>query len=116
MVRIGEVRERLEKYLAGAESLEDFAYWLSRASSSIPYNADPELFDFVAAILNIVQVNFDGYLDRDSLQLELAKLRDPAEVKKISVEFVFDEAHPLVKPDDLRSVVNSLVASVSVAA
>lgn len=108
MVSISEVQKRLEGYLAGAESLEDFAFWLSSESSSIPYNADAELFDLIAAINNIVQVNFDGYLDSASLKNELSKLRDQNKVQEFEIQFVFDDPpRQSIKPDDLRPAAKS---------
>lgn len=88
-----EVQKRLADYLAGLESLENFANWLSRESSSVRYN-DSDLFDLVASVLNRVEAYFDGNIDRHELRKGLAPLSARQELKReMSFVLVYTLSH-----------------------
>jgi hypothetical protein len=102
MLSIGEIRERLESFLAGNESLAAFADWLSIESSRMRYDDDAELRKLALSILNRIDVFVDGYIDDASLRNELLRFAKPDEVQAVELRFTFDDVPDqliLIKPD-----------------
>lgn len=93
MINEHEIRERLASYLDGKESVNDFANWLSRESTSIRFHDDAG-FDLAAPIQIGLDEFFDGIIDEQLLQNELRNLIQPGRVQERNVEFWFDDLAP----------------------
>jgi hypothetical protein len=107
MINEHEIRERLVSYLDEKESVNDFANWLSRESTSIRFDDDAE-FDLAASIQNNLEVYFDGIMDEPSLRNELRSIVE-SKVQEHEAQFVFDDLPASsLKPDVKRSVNSSV--------
>ncbi len=107
MMSENEIRERISRYLAGNESVNDFANWLSRESSSVRYQ-DVAEFNLVAPVQNWLEEYFDNLMDESMLKSELRGLVNSTQIQEYETRLTFDDipAQPVsssVKPS-LNSV------------
>ena len=86
MISESQIRNRLDDYLSGNESLDSFSDWLSRASASINYN-DNALSHLVASLQNRLDVYFDGIINESSLVNELRSINSLNDIKEYEASF-----------------------------
>lgn len=105
MLNQDEVRNQLERYLAGNESVNDLEDWLS-GELAVPSQAESvsEARHLSLAILNRLSVFLDGVMDEASLRQELNRMLRPKALEaRVRFDFFDDNLDqpvpPPLKPD-----------------
>ncbi|GEM_PF-6434892 len=117
MLDANQINERLSKALNGDESFSDLAEWLSREAASLRFE-DKGLLDLADAILQPLEVYFDGVINEAELRIELSALVPVNKTLKATAQFIsFHDVgihapvrQPVPKPQ-VRSEVNSILHS-----
>lgn len=113
MINEHEIRERLVSYLDDKESVNDFANWLSRESTSIRFHDDAE-FNLAAPIQISLEEYFAGFIDERLLRNELKSIIE-SKVEEREAQFVFDDLPASSLKPDVKRFENSSVQWASVA-
>ena len=82
--RVGETRDRLARYLAGDDSLDQFKDWLVGTLLEAEQDGDTAAEDVIFDIMLPMAEESSGYITEDDLRRALRPLLHPAPVIAVS--------------------------------